>query len=411
MKSDNIRKAIPKSTLEENYWDGIISFGRSYIPRILGIIRHAWKQRYSFERMIWTIPWLYSQKLASMFVSVTLSKATLWLLLGIFVGISLTFIVGITILCGRRSEKGNFAELTFTGSTLGPKKRKKRLLSTQKLMSSTTSTCSDDMDSLLKKLNIREIHKTESCDWWNMIIGQIVLNYCRSIYFREYAMNFVEHILETTIGSLKEATRITSHRETSFSSSVVAMNVTELFFDEVAPLFSNAKVLAASPTIGHSDAVVQVDVHYQGCIRLGIECEIVFNWPKPAFAILPILLSISLMDLYTTCSIHVRDQCLNLSLLPETFRAILDVKSSLGYRTQLRDLSKIKCMILAQIQTLLRQHIMTPNFITIPLPILRDTTTLNQPNNRTPMSKKMRCETMIPEPTDTAIQRKLSFMS
>ena len=407
-----MRRTMPNLPLGANYWDGILSFGKGYILRILGIVEHAWKQRYSFERLVWTKPWLYSRKLVSKFVSMTLSKAVLWLFLGIAVGISLTLIVEITMLCGRQSEKGNFMELTFIGNTSGSKKRKKRL-STQKLTTSPTSTRPHDMDSLLKKLDIREIHKTESCDWWNMITGQIILNYCRSIYFREYAINFIERLLEMAVGNAKDITKVTSQGEMNFpSSSVMAMNVTELFFDEVAPIFSNAKVLtAASPTIGHSDTMVQVDVSYHGCIKLSIECEVIFNWPKPAFAILPILLSISLTDLYTTCSIQVRDRCLNLSLLPETFRATLDVKSSLGYRTQLRDLPKIKCMILARIQSFLRQHIMAPNFITVPLPILGDIVALNQSNNRSPMSKKMKCGTMTPESTDISIQSKLSFMS
>jgi hypothetical protein len=394
-----------------NLWNYAILYFRRWVNDSLTWMDDPLKQRILLMPLFLTDYWIFIRRITLRFIGFLLSRALLDLVLGILLGILLTVMVGAMILCsGRPGREGNLIELKMNGKVSRLKQRKRKA-SVRKSVSPTSTSETDSITDLLRILNIHEPHKIESCNWLNTIVGQIMLNYLHSSRFQEHAMNLVEELLDQNSRLWKDVTKPRSQQERQYSPSSVftSIEVTELVFDDAVPTFTNAKISTLSSTSAHDSLIVYIDTSYQGRIKLAVECEVVLNWPKPTFAILPVAISVSLIKLNTTCAIQVKEHYLTLSFLPETFRATLEIQSSLGYRTQIRDLPKIKSMILARVQIFLQQYIMAPNFITIPLPMLKDIGRHHY-FNESPTPKKTKHKPMTPTRINTPDSGNLSFV-
>jgi hypothetical protein len=376
-------------------------FVRKPVQMIMTTFERVWKREFALDPHISPVPRLPTKHLVSAIGKLFLSRTAICLLLGVFLGVSLTIGAAVFMLCNVSYTRRSSTEIKSEGGVLGSKKRKKKLFTENLMSPAPYSARPGETDGPLRMSNTRETHRIESCDWWNTIAGKMFSNYSRSTHFREHVVDLLETFLEKRLKNAKEALNGPSRRKTGhFSFPFEDISVTELAFDDGVPLFTNARVLNASPlATGLADAVVHLDIYYPGRMRLAVECNAVFNWPKPAFATIPVAVSLSLAELYTTCAVQVKDQCVTFSLL--------EITSCLGYRTQLRNLPKIKTMILTQIQTFLRKQLMAPQFLTVFLPSLRDSLGFGL-STRSPLSKKMKYETKFSEPLDLPVPRKPS---
>jgi len=75
------------------------------------------------------------------------------------------------------------------------------------------------------------------------------------------------------------------------------VEVTRLDIGEEFPIFNNARIRPAD-TIGRMR--VEVDCDYSDQITLGIDTQILLNWPKPKIAVLPISLVLSVVKFSAT---------------------------------------------------------------------------------------------------------------
>jgi hypothetical protein len=309
--------------------------------------------------------WTTIEKAISKSRRIFTSEATISLVLGIWIGILLAVTVGIMMLCSGKISDGVFHELKFTPTTFRSKEKRKSCI--QK----SDSSESDRHGELLDLLNISELNKPESCDWWNLLLGQIILNYTQSPTFQEDSREFIENLLNGQSKTTKHIIKSQpTHEEISSPLIFTTIHVKEFNFDNPLPIFKNARIIS-SPSIGtQTYLLIYIDLSYQANVKLLLDCEIVLNWPKPSFATLPMALSILMTEICTTCIIKVEEHNLEISFLPETFRTVLEIKSSLGSRIPIKDLPKVKYLILAKIQNSLREHIIFPNCISIPFPFL-----------------------------------------
>lgn len=78
--------------------------------------------------------------------------------------------------------------------------------------------------------------------------------------------------------------------------------MTKLNLGEEFPIFRNARI-RPSDDVGSMRA--EIDFEYNDQITLGMETQIILNWPRQAFAALPVSLVLSVVRFSgTVCFIH-----------------------------------------------------------------------------------------------------------
>jgi len=115
---------------------------------------------------------------------------------------------------------------------------------------------------------------------------------------------------------------------------------------------------------------LELDIFYPGGLYFSVSTEIWINWPRERFASLPVSISIGLASLTGkvsfTCPFE-RDTIFVMGLIGEP-DLLFEVGSLLGYKTELRDVTKISEVITRQTEEVIRQNLVLPNGLAFRLP-------------------------------------------
>ncbi|KAI9472346.1 MAG: hypothetical protein EXX96DRAFT_530474 [Benjaminiella poitrasii] len=169
---------------------------------------------------------------------------------------------------------------------------KKRYVPSSRLLSKSTNVAKSSPpllpnDHITSKMYYDVMHHPpESTDWLNVLLAQVILQYREDAKINDRLILSLDEILN---GGVKPSFLGTIH-------------VTELNLGEEFPIFSNARIRQASE-IGSMRA--EIDFEYNDQVTLGIETQLILNWPKPAFAVLPISLILSVVRFSGTLTIEL----------------------------------------------------------------------------------------------------------
>ncbi|KAJ9663196.1 ERMES complex subunit mmm1 [Neophaeococcomyces mojaviensis] len=254
-------------------------------------------------------------------------------------------------------------------------------------------TSASDTASILKKtyysiesrVNGRLRHNThqpESLDWFNVLIAQTIAEY------RQTAYNLKDPSADrpSIVASLSTAINDRGKRP----AFIDEITITEISLGEEFPIFSNVRVTAlqdesSSGMDGRLQALVDVDMSDDN-LTLGIETSLILNYPKPASAILPVALKVSLVRFSGTLCISfvpaTADESLEqegseptskpktnlaFSFLPD-YRLDLSVSSLIGSRSRLQDVPKVAQLVESRIQAWFEERVVEPRVQVVPLP-------------------------------------------
>lgn len=224
-------------------------------------------------------------------------------------------------------------------------------------------------------------HQPESLDWFNVLIAQTIAEYRQTAYNLKDSTADKPSILASLSAAINNPTK-----RPSFIDEIT---ITEISLGEEFPIFSNVRVTAleeesTSSVGGRLQALVDVDMSDDN-LTLGIETSLILNYPKPASAILPVALTVSLVRFSGTLSIsfvpasadgtHSKEgettskpkTNLAFSFLPD-YRLDLSVRSLIGSRSRLQDVPKVAQLVESRIQSWFEERVVEPRVQVVPLP-------------------------------------------
>lgn len=222
-------------------------------------------------------------------------------------------------------------------------------------------------------------HQPESLDWFNVLIAQTIAEYRQTAYQLKDPSADRPSILASLSAAINNP-----QKRPSFIDEI---NITEISLGEEFPIFSNVRVTAledesASGMSGRLQALVDVDLSDDN-LTLGIDTALILNYPKPASAILPVALKVSLVRFSGTLSISFVPATednqpegetaskpktnLAFSFLPD-YRLDLSVQSLIGSRSRLQDVPKVAQLVESRIQAWFEERVVEPRVQVVPLP-------------------------------------------
>ncbi|KAI9272243.1 hypothetical protein EDC94DRAFT_595834 [Helicostylum pulchrum] len=204
-------------------------------------------------------------------------------------------------------------------------------------------------------------HPPESTDWLNVLLAQAILQYREDAKLNNRLVLAIDDILN---GGVKP-------------NFLGPIHVCELNLGEEFPIFSNAKI-RRSDEIGSMRA--EIDFEYNDQVTLGIETQLILNWPKQAFAALPISLVLSVVRFSGTLTIELisppatttqpeipLERYIAISSHPD-FILDLKVQSLIGSRTKLEDIPKLRDLIQTKLRNVYIDKLVYPTFVKIKVP-------------------------------------------
>jgi len=225
-------------------------------------------------------------------------------------------------------------------------------------------------------------HQPESLDWFNVLIAQTIAEYRQTAY----DLKDPSADRPSIVASLSAAINDPGKRP----GFIDEINITEISLGEEFPIFSNVRITAledelSSSMAGRLQALVDVDMSDDN-LTLGIETSLILNYPKPASAILPVALKVSVVRFSGTLCIsfvpasedvplreegseHTTKPKTNLafSFLPD-YRLDLSVSSLIGSRSRLQDVPKVAQLVESRIQSWFEERVVEPRVQVVPLP-------------------------------------------
>ncbi|CAO3607190.1 unnamed protein product [Mucor hiemalis] len=219
-------------------------------------------------------------------------------------------------------------------------------------------------------------HPSESTDWLNVLLAQAILQYREDAKINDRLVLAVDDILN---GGVKP-------------NFLGPIHVTELNLGEEFPIFSNARI-RRSDEIGSMRA--EIDFEYNDQVTLGVETQVILNWPKPAFAALPVSLVLSVVRFSGTLTIELISPPAT-STQPEIpleryiaisshsdFVLDLKVQSLIGSRTKLEDIPKLRDLIQTKLRNVYIDKLVYPTFVKIKVPNMWKDNTKNTTEEKT----------------------------
>ncbi|KAI7880631.1 hypothetical protein K492DRAFT_237146 [Lichtheimia hyalospora FSU 10163] len=204
-------------------------------------------------------------------------------------------------------------------------------------------------------------HPPESTDWLNVLLAQFLMQYREDAKINDRLILAVDEVLN---GGVRP-------------SFVGPIHVTKLNLGEEFPIFRNARI-RPSDDVGSMRA--EIDFEYNDQITLGMETQIILNWPRQAFAALPVSLVLSVVRFSGTLTIELINP-------PETttrpekpleryiaissysdFVLDFDVRSLIGSRTKLEDVPKLTELITTKLRNVYIDKLVYPMFVKIKVP-------------------------------------------
>ncbi|OUM69620.1 hypothetical protein PIROE2DRAFT_38021, partial [Piromyces sp. E2] len=210
-------------------------------------------------------------------------------------------------------------------------------------------------DTVLNKLEYDlYTHPSESCDWINVLIGIFIESYRRDNTFKQNVVNKINNILSDT------------QAKYSFIAPII---LTDFALGDEYPQINKAKIRPGE----HNGMITEFFINFNDCIVLGIDTNLMINWPRPCIAALPVSLSISLLHFSGKIMVeYVSPLDSNnkyiLFSVGDDYKLELDVKTLLGHRTKIKDPEKLTNIIINIINDFFRNKLVFPNYIRYDIP-------------------------------------------
>ncbi|KAI9345565.1 hypothetical protein BDR26DRAFT_856276 [Obelidium mucronatum] len=202
-------------------------------------------------------------------------------------------------------------------------------------------------------------HKPESLDWANVVLAQVIARYRSD---PAIAQGIVKWIDDKMNGGPNGTTR---------PSFLGPVSITEFSLGEEYPKFNTARMQYAEHT---SNLRAEVDFEFNDQITIGVDTQVIINWPKPAIASLPVSLVLSVIKFSGTIAVEFvthpdsSETFLAISIL-EDYSLEFDVRSLLGHRTKVKDLPKLTSLITSQLRSIFVDQIVWPSFKKLHIPV------------------------------------------
>ncbi|CAO3595900.1 unnamed protein product [Absidia cylindrospora] len=206
-------------------------------------------------------------------------------------------------------------------------------------------------------------HPPESTDWLNVLFAQVILQYRDDARVNDRLMLSIDELVNSGVRP----------------SFVGPIHVTELNLGDEFPIFSNARI-RPSDEIGSMRA--EIDFEYNDQATLGIETQVILNWPRQSFAALPVSLLLSVVRFSGTLTIELinppetttkpdkpLERYIAISSHPD-FILDLQVQSLIGSRTKLEDIPKLTDLIQTKLRNIYIDKLVYPTFVKIKVPNL-----------------------------------------
>ncbi|ORY50882.1 hypothetical protein BCR33DRAFT_694617 [Rhizoclosmatium globosum] len=213
-------------------------------------------------------------------------------------------------------------------------------------------------------------HPPETCDWINVLLAQIIARYRSD---PSISSNIVKWLDEKMNGGPNGSQR------PGFLGHV---NITDFSLGEEYPNFKSARMQYAEHS---SNLRAEIGFEFNDQITIGIDTQVVINWPKPAIASLPVSLALSVVKFGGTVAVEFvthpdsSETFLAISIL-EDYDLEFEVRSLLGHRTKVKDLPKLTSLITSQLRAVFVDAIVWPSFKKIHIPVSFGTSEMNNKN-------------------------------
>lgn len=239
-----------------------------------------------------------------------------------------------------------------------------------------TSERSVQINNILTKTSYDvNLHKSESLDWFNVLIAQIIEQ------FREEAVS------KNNI--LMSLNKFFTNNFITFPDYLDTIKVTELDIGNNFPIFSNCRIENEKQQLE-----AKIDIDLKDRLALGIETKLLLNFPKKAFAALPISLTVAVVRFHGSLTVsltradefihplekkntnqmkaEVADENNNgyfliFSFSPE-YVLEFETTSLIGTRSKLENTPKVASLIEYQIKKWFVERCVEPRFQFIKLP-------------------------------------------
>ncbi|EXX57320.1 hypothetical protein RhiirA5_298627 [Rhizophagus irregularis] len=217
-----------------------------------------------------------------------------------------------------------------------------------------TKTASSSPASIILSKTLYDPASPESTAWLNVLFAQTIYQYRNDAKTDNRLVHIVDKILNSGVRP----------------NFVGPIEVTRLDIGEEFPIFKNARI---RPADALGKMRVEVDCDYSDHITLGIDTQILLNWPKPKIAVLPISLVISVIKFSATITLEIvtspESSYILVSVLPD-FILEFNVQSLIGSRSKLEDVPKITHIIISKLRNAFCENFVYPNFKKIKMPDL-----------------------------------------
>ncbi|CAO3697187.1 unnamed protein product [Rhizopus stolonifer] len=204
-------------------------------------------------------------------------------------------------------------------------------------------------------------HQPESTDWLNVLLAQVILQYRQDANINNRLSRTLDNIFNDGVRP----------------SFIGPIHVTELNLGQEFPIFSRARI-RSSEEVGSMRA--EIDFEYNDQVTLGIETQLILNWPRQAFAVLPVSLVLSVVRFSGTLTIELINppETTTKPKIPlERYIAIssysdfildLQVQSLIGSKTKLEDIPKLTDLIQTKLRNMYIDKLVYPQFVKIKVP-------------------------------------------
>lgn len=230
------------------------------------------------------------------------------------------------------------------------------------------------IDIVLEKTsyNVRE-HEPESLDWFNVLVAQIIEQFREEATNKNNIINSLNKFLDTNSINLPDY--------------LDTIKVNELDIGNNFPIFSNCRIENEKEKL---EAKINIDLSDR--IALGIETQLLLNYPKLRFGALPIKLTVAIVKFhglltvsFTKSSEFVKHACLEdvedeakdeekhndyylmFSFSPQ-YTLEFETTSLIGAKSKLENIPKVASMIEYQIKKWFVERCVEPRFQFVKLP-------------------------------------------
>ncbi|ODV62655.1 ERMES complex subunit MMM1 ASCRUDRAFT_137002 [Ascoidea rubescens DSM 1968] len=224
-------------------------------------------------------------------------------------------------------------------------------------------------------------HPTESLDWFNVLVAQIISQFRDEALLSNNLINSFDEILSDKSSS------------NALPDWLDKIKITEIDIGDDYPIFSNCRILEKP----NKNLEAKIDVDLSDTLTLGIETKLLVNKPKFMSAVLPIALSVSIVRFSGCLSVSListsDDEFLKLYnqrksekdkkdkteftggaalmfFFSQDYRLEFQIKSLIGSRSKLENVPKIGYLIEEKLRGWFIERCVEPRFQLIPLPSL-----------------------------------------